>query len=77
MPQFKKPLEGWGWPANSRKAHYFVDGKALCGKWMFFGNLEEGNDESSDNCTACKKALVKRREKEASNKVFREGKIKY
>ncbi|GAG83329.1 unnamed protein product, partial [marine sediment metagenome] len=26
-------VRGWGFPANSRKAHYFVDKCSLCGKW--------------------------------------------
>ncbi len=69
--------EGWGFPLNSRKAHYFVDSRSLCGKWMFFGNLEQGNDESPDNCTACKKALHKRRAKEATDKLSKEGKIEW
>ncbi len=53
--------EGWGFPAKSRKAHYFVDGISLCGKWMFFGELEQGNDNSPDNCATCKKKLLKRK----------------
>jgi len=63
-PQFNKPRKGWGFPLNSKRAHYFVDGRSLCGKWMFFGDLEDFNDDSSDNCTACKKALKKLREQE-------------
>lgn len=53
--------EGWGFPMNSRKAHYFVDGVSLCRKWgFFFGRfLEQGNDNSPDNCAACMKALPK------------------
>lgn len=27
--------EGWGFTTTSRKAHYFVDGTALCGKYGF------------------------------------------
>jgi len=69
--------EGWGFPLNSKKAHYFVDGRALCGKWLFFGNLEEGNDNSPDNCTACKKAVERRKTKEATAKLQREGKIEF
>ena len=53
--------EGWGWPLNSRKAHYFRDGLALCGKWMFFGPPDGNQKEySSDDCKACSR----KREKE-------------
>jgi len=60
----KKPPRGWGFPRLSKKAHYFVDGRSLCGKWLFTGDLEDSNDDSPDNCTACKKAVRKLREKE-------------
>ena len=50
-----KADRGWGWPAASKKAHYFVGGTSLCGKWMFFGrNLENTNHDSNDNCSQCK-----------------------
>lgn len=51
--------EGWGWPGLSRKAHYFRKGRSLCGRWGYFGELEQGNDDSNDNCTACKKIYKK------------------
>lgn len=70
-------MKGWGFPANSRKAHYFVDGRSLCGKWMYFGSLEDSNDNSSDNCTACKKAVQKLRAKEAVEKLKQNGKISF
>lgn len=58
--------EGWGFPGTSRKAHYFVDMMALCRKWGFYnGPLEQGLDESPDNCAACKKELAKRKAKVA------------
>lgn len=40
--------EGWTWLTNSRKWHYFVEGRSLCSKWMLFGNptLETGTDDS-------------------------------
>ena len=53
-------LEGWGWPSNSKKAHYFAaTRRSLCGKWAFLGVLEEGNDGSRDNCAECKRRLAK------------------
>jgi len=48
---------GWGFPANSRKAHWFVKGMALCRKWMFFGALTGDNGKSQDDCAACRRIL--------------------
>ncbi|MBA7529732.1 hypothetical protein ES705_21931 [subsurface metagenome] len=56
--------EGWGFPAESRKAHYFVDSMSLCRRWGFYsGPLEQGNDDSPDNCAACAKELAKRKDR--------------
>jgi hypothetical protein len=56
----EKPKEGWKWLINSTKWHYFRNGTSLCGKWMNLGeDFEQGNDESSSNCKACKTALRK------------------
>ena len=55
---------GWGWPGNSRKAHYFVNGRSLCSKWMYFGDLYDENDDYTRNCAACKRKVKKLREKE-------------
>ncbi len=55
--------EGWAIPGTSNKAHYFVDTVSLCRKWGFYtGPLEQGNDDSPDNCAACKKKLAKRKQ---------------
>jgi hypothetical protein len=29
---------GWLWPAAARKAHYFTDGRSLCGKFAAVGS---------------------------------------
>jgi len=78
-PQFNQPREGWGFPLRSQKAHYFTeDGRSLCGRWGFYhGSVEQGNDDSPSNCTACKKALKRRQAKEASEKLKQEGKIQW
>jgi len=57
----KRLLEGWGWPALARKAHYFRLGRSLCGSWVFLGKLDRGNDKSPDNCPTCKRRLAKER----------------
>jgi hypothetical protein len=57
--------EGWVILANSRKAHFFRNGKSLCGKWMYFGKIDglglDGADFiSPDDCAECSR----RRQKE-------------
>ena len=55
-----KPTEGWTYLYNSPKWHYFRGGRALCKRWMTFGNdFEQGNDTSPDNCKGCVKVLEK------------------
>lgn len=51
--------EGWKWLSNSPKWHYFREGRSLCGKFMCFSmsDLEQGNNESPENCKACRKKL--------------------
>lgn len=48
-------FEGWGFPANSRKAHYFRESEArsICGKWMYFGTRELPDLPSDDDCAEC------------------------
>lgn len=58
----KTVKEGWGKPLESRKWHYFVDSRSLCGSWGFyFGALEQGKEASPDNCAACKKRFKARK----------------
>ena len=45
----------------SRKEHYFVDGTALCGKWMFTGTLSPlVGERTPDDCAECFRRLAKR-----------------
>ena len=61
-----KLKEGWAYPGGGRKAHYFVDKSSLCRRWGFyFGPLEQGNDDSPDNCPTCMKALARRKARAA------------
>lgn len=58
--------EGWGFPGQSRKCHYFTAStRSLCGKWGFFrGELspDSGNVEPCpDDCRVCHKRLLARR----------------
>lgn len=50
---------GWGWPMNSKKAHYFIEGRSLCGKWGFFGDLTANEAHSPDDCADCTKRRAK------------------
>lgn len=54
--------KGWGFILNSRKWHFYEDGRSLCGRYMKFTShdLELGNDLSSSNCAACRKIVLKR-----------------
>jgi subtilase family serine protease len=62
--------EGWYMPSNSRKYHYFVDGRSLCRGWGFPNysalSIDTGNTEpQKDDCVGCFRKLVKRREKKS------------
>lgn len=66
------PTKGWGWPAASKKAHYFNNSiTALCGSWMYTGPLEDNEHQSLDNCKSCMK---KREVLEAKSKPKKKGK---
>lgn len=67
----------WRWIRDSNKRHYFVGGQSLCGKrlGLRFGKLEMDNDESNDNCTVCKKILLRMKTQVLSEKLNKEGKI--
>lgn len=54
----KPEAKGWGLPLNSNRWHYFDGATSLCGKWIYGGHLEVGNDDSPDNCSACRKKLA-------------------
>jgi hypothetical protein len=68
IPKPVPPKEGWTYLYNSPKWHYFREGRSICKRWMTLGNpeLEQGNDNSKDNCKACIKALEKERAKAAA-----------
>jgi len=55
-------MEGWGFPAASRKAHFFKVGRSLCGKWLYLGNLDinqqTGDKPGSDDCRECHRRLM-------------------
>jgi len=59
----KSPSEGWAWPINASKAHYFVNGDSLCRKWVYLAPLDPRHSvvaETLDDCIECRKRLKKR-----------------
>lgn len=59
----EKETEGWGWPPITRKAHYFVEGRSLCGNWGSLGMIPlepEDGKRSPDDCKTCTKKLLRR-----------------
>ena len=58
--------QGWGFPGNAKKAHYFIIEEgysmadSLCGRWGFFGgSLFDEHHDHPLNCKAC----MRKREK--------------
>jgi hypothetical protein len=53
--------KGWKWVYGSPKFHYFIEGQSLCRRWLVLSDrdLELGNNNSPDNCIACKKVINK------------------
>jgi len=52
--------EGWMWLSNTVKWHYFIKPGlvSLCEKWIAAPTeLQQGNDDSPDNCKACMRKL--------------------
>lgn len=59
---------GWGKSPESQKWHYFPAEAtiSLCSRiGFFFGEREQGNDESTSNCATCKKKLAAQQKREA------------
>jgi hypothetical protein len=58
--------EGWGFPGQSRKCHYFRGGMSLCRKWGFFyGRLMDDTGATGpDDCVKC--ARLREAERAAS-----------
>lgn len=67
MSAERNPTEGWTWTQNSRKWHYFREKRAICGGMLMFVHPSEGyevgNNDSTDNCAACRRKLSKEQEK--------------
>jgi len=58
---------GWGKSPSSKKWHYFDGSTSLCQRiGFYFGPLEQGGDDSADNCAECKRRLNSLRRSAAS-----------
>ncbi len=57
--------EGWTWLWNTRKDHYFREGRSLCGRWLCLGDALLPNEPSEDEvCKTCRRKRQKELEKE-------------
>jgi hypothetical protein len=59
---------GWGWPALSKRAHFFdpSEAQSICRKWLYTGERTPDNGKKGpDDCADCAKRLEKRRAKVA------------
>lgn len=60
--------DGWAWPLNSRKAHYFIDTRSLCRRWSFWGSQDQpqhvGAAPQRDDCVPCWRAAKKMQDAE-------------
>lgn len=59
-PKPEEVKEGWVWLPNTKKVHYYVDGRSLCGKWAYLGRDYEAWSDSQDHCAECKKRKARR-----------------
>jgi hypothetical protein len=44
--------EGWWWPIRAHRAHYFREGRSLCGRWISLA-VDPLHDEPSAWSDAC------------------------
>jgi len=70
-PGDKEETEGWGViRPGDRKAHYYIDGTALCRKVGYYnGPLDPDEFVSKDDCAPCRKKLEIRKKKAQNQKV--------
>ncbi len=54
------PKQGWGWPVNSLKSHFFTESRrSLCMRWAYLGALEACETPPPEACKECTKRLAK------------------
>lgn len=55
-PTMTETCQGWAWPSNARKAHYYdTEGRTLCRRWFSFAPrfLASGAPDPAVRCKAC------------------------
>jgi hypothetical protein len=54
--------QGWAFPTNLKKAHYFERGQmiSICGRIMNTGERFDDMHEHEDNCAECKRRYKKK-----------------
>jgi hypothetical protein len=60
------PKEGWVALENAAKYHYVVEGRSLCGRWLYLGTLYDDQctgGSTPKDCKACTTKLNKRKAK--------------
>lgn len=58
--------EGWVLMDNARKWHFFAtDGRSLCGRWAFLGDVQPSISVNADACSACGKQVNARAQRKA------------
>lgn len=71
--------EGWGNLLNASHAHYFTDGRSLCGRWLTFGvpiwesNQALGAEPCRGTCKACWKRRARFERKGGDQHVHRDS----
>lgn len=58
---------GWAQPERANRYHYFHDGQALCGKWMWIGarglDPDDPDSDSDHDCRECLRLRKSARER--------------
>ncbi len=52
---------GWAQPINSKKFHYFREGRSLCGKWLYLSSALDDDTEKTDSPDDCRECLKRRK----------------
>lgn len=55
--------EGWADMWNAKAMHYVVDGRSLCGRWLYLGGLLSPTYPRWTACAGCAKRQHARQEK--------------
>jgi hypothetical protein len=67
--------EGWAFPLRAQRAHYFIGGASLCGRYPFLAHLRlnGGAFTEKHSCVQCIARLKARIEKQRAAAALIEG----